>query len=567
MINFKHFITEMTASDIASQGYVKPYPRAKFQLNDWVVVSGNGFSFATSQSKRSAKYIGQYGKIVGYKPGSQYVKYAIQFPVDNNNIETFHSHFIVGPYNSVESAKSAALKKFDPALTTPFLYKPKLQSSMVRGYTTAEAQSKPAVETKLMEMFSQAPFNLTAPTTPLKFDDGKYEATIIGYRPITGPLASKNINEYSLNIKIESPKLKKFMMKNICLFRLNNAISKKLTDLTSSTQKLRENDGPDSRMIWSNSPYAFSMPEIDLSRMAYGGEIVYFLDKEKLMNQLLNDPGNRFLNNKIFSIPVAMTKRPELINQLINEYEQLQNLVQGNYDAQKMFDDYYDITIKKGKKVAQRNIVANEQTLHYFHDVHLEYNPETKISYHNNFRLIVQTNNIDQCKIPPHFMNIILEPPSSIYKKSNQSNSHLQLKNLKFLPKGVKVLDLGSCAIQSFEGMPDPINDLTLRHCNTKTGTLEGMPKVINSNFELSQNKIETLKGCENTVVGGEVDIYNQHELKSIEDIPESKSNQYRLPMPFDEDQVAKIIETRKFNKSLKPKTQKSFADIFKGLN
>ena len=131
----------------------------------------------------------------------------------------------------------------------------------------------------------------------------------------------------------------------------------------------------------------------------------------------------------------------------------------------------------------------------------------------------------------------------------------------------MKVLDLGSCAIQSFEGMPDPINDLTLRHCNTKTGTLEGMPKVINSNFELSQNKLETLKGCENTVVGGEVDIYNQHELKSIEDIPESKSNQYRLPMPFDEDQVAKIIETRKFNKSLKPKTQKSFADIFKGLN
>ena len=63
------------------------------------------------------------------------------------------------------------------------------------------------------------------------------------------------------------------------------------------------------------------------------------------------------------------------------------------------------------------------------------------------------------------------------------------------------------------------------------------------------------------------MDIYNQHELKSIEDIPESKSNQYRLPMPFDEDQVAKIIETRKFNKSLKPKTQKSFADIFKGLN
>jgi hypothetical protein len=551
----------MTASDIASQGYVKPYPKAKFQLNDWVVISGNTFSFVTSQSKRSVKYIGQYGKIVGYKPGSQYVKYAIQFPADNNNIETFHSHFIVGPYNSVESAKSAALKKFDPTLTTPFLYKPKLQSNMVRGYTTAAAQSKPAVEAKLSEMFSQAPFNLTVPTTPLKFDDGKYVATIIAYRPITGPLASKKINEYSLDIKIQSPKLKQFMAKNICLFRLNNAISKKFTDLTSSTQKLRDNDGPDSQMIWSNTPYAFNMPEIDLSRMAYGGEVMYFLDKEKFLNQLLNDPANRFLTNKIFSIPVVMTKRPELINQIKEEYEQLLNLVQGDFDAQKMFDEYYGVVTTNGKRVAYRDIVANEQTLHYFNDVHLEYTPANKRGYNNNFDLTVTTNNIDQCKIPPQFSCVKLQPADLSKTKK------LQLTNLNFLPKDVKELELASCAIKSFQGIPDPINSLMLDRCTTKTGTLEGMPKVINTYFELRNSGFKTLKGCENTVVGDTVNIYGETELKSIEDIPESKSDHYRLPQSFNVDQVAKIIETRKFNKSLKPKTQKSFADIFKGLN
>lgn len=567
MIKFKQFVTEMTAQDLQSAGYGDPATRSKFQKNDWVVVHGSESRWLGSQSKRSVKYIGQYGRVVGYKPGSQYVKYAVQFPMDNNNIETFHSHFLVGPYNSVESAKSVALKKFDPALATPFSYKPKLQSNMVRGYTTAEMQSKPAVETKLMEMFSQAPLNLTAPTTPLKFDDGKYVATIIAYKPIAGTLASKKINQYEMNIKINSPKLQWFMQKNICLFRLNNAISKKLVDLTSSTQKLRESDDPDSQMIWSNSPYAFSMPEMDLSRMNYGGEVVYFLDKKKLLDHLLNDPANRFINNKIFSIPVVMAKRPELINQLSNEYEQLQNFVQGNFDAQTMFDEYYDVMMKNGKRVAQRNIVANEQTLHYFHDVHLEFNPTTKISYNNNFKLIVQTNNIDQCKIPPQFMNIQLEPANLSFEKKLQGKSPLQLKNLKVLPKGVKALDLGYCAIQSFEGIPDSIDSLMLRHCTTKTGTLEGVPKVINNNFELAYNKFKTLKGCENTVVGGIVDIYGEQELKSIEDIPESASNQYRVPMDFDVDTVAKIIETRKFNKSLKPKTQKTFADIFKGLN
>lgn len=570
MIKFKEFITELTSQEIASKGYVKPYPKAKFQLNDWVVIKGTEYYWYGSQSKRSTKYIGQYGKIVGYKPGSQYVKYAVQFPADNNNIEVFHSNYIVGPYNSVESAKSAALKKFDPSLTTPFRYVPKIQSNMVRGYTLGELQFKPDVEAKLIEMFSQAPFNLKVPASPLKFDDGKYIATIVAYRPLGGALASKKINEYHGSIKISSSKLKRFMSKNICLFRLNNAISKKLTDLTSSVQKLRENDGPDARMIWTNSPYAISMPEINLDRVSYGGEVIYFLDKERFINQLLDDPSNRFLTNTLFSVPTAMIKQPELMNQLSEEYNKTFNLVEGNFDAQKIFDDYYEIQIKNNKKVAHRHITANEETLHYFNDVYLEYNSAARISYHNNFKLSIKTNNIDKCKIPPQFMVIYLEPPDQSYEhrvQGMQGKTPLKLKNLNVLPKNVKYLDLGNCAIESFDGIPDPIDSLTIRHCSTKTDTLEGVPKVINQNFELAYNEFETLKGCENTVVGGIVDIYGEQKLKSIEDIPESKSKQYRMPREFSIEQVEKIIETRKFTKSMKPNTQKSFADIFKGLD
>lgn len=572
MIKFKQFVVEMTQQEIQKAGYSDPFPRAKFQKNDWVVIKGSEYRWLGAQSKRSTKYIGQYGKIVGYKPGSQQVKYAVQFPMDNNNIEVFHSHFIEGPYNSVESAKSAALKKFDPNLTTPFAYKPKIQSNMMRGYTTAELQSRPEVEAKLIEMFSQAPFNLTVPGKPVKFEDGKYVATILAYRPITGALATKKISDYHMDIKIQSSQLKKFMSKNICLIRLNNAVSKKLADLTSSTTKLSDGDGRASSLIWSNSPYALNMPEIDIQRLAYGnargGNVIYFLDKEKFQDQIFNDPYDRVLNNNVYSVPTVLIKRPELINQLVEAYNKVNSLAEGNYDPQKMFNDYYNIEIEGGKKVAHAHIIANEETLHYFNDVYLEYHPPSPTSqFRHNMRFTVSTRNLEKCKIPPQFMDVVITTPRESYVGKISGKAPVQVKDLHVLSKNVRALTLENCKIESFDGIPDPLDFLTINSCEIESGTLEGIPKIINASFELSRNKLKTLKGGENTVVGQIVDIYDEQDLESIEGIPESKNNIYRLPRDFSQEQVEKIVNTRKFTKSLKPKTQKSFADIFKGLN
>jgi hypothetical protein len=62
-MNFKEYVGEATAADFKAQGYGGTSNKTKFQLGDYVVVTD-------SQTKRGGKYVGQYGKIVGYKPFS-----------------------------------------------------------------------------------------------------------------------------------------------------------------------------------------------------------------------------------------------------------------------------------------------------------------------------------------------------------------------------------------------------------------------------------------------------------------------------------------------------------------
>jgi hypothetical protein len=83
-----------------------PPPRAKFQIGDIVVVRDDG-RWLMYQSKKSAPYVNQVGKVVGYKniPGS-YTKFAVEFR-DGAKVP-IHGHFLFGPFKDVNVAKQYA---------------------------------------------------------------------------------------------------------------------------------------------------------------------------------------------------------------------------------------------------------------------------------------------------------------------------------------------------------------------------------------------------------------------------------------------------------------------------
>lgn len=573
MIKFKQFVNEMTMQDIQSAGYGKPGSRAKFQLNDWVVIKGTEYNWYSAQSKRSTKYIGQYGKIVGYKPGSQYVKYAVQFPVDNNNIEVFHSHYIAGPLKNESDAKKLALKKFDKTNTTPFRFEPKIKSTAVRGYVQGELQSNPELEKKLIEIFSQEPFSLKVPSRPETFKDSKYIATVLAYRPLINSPLKVTPDKYHMNIKINSSIFNSFLQKNIVLFRLNNAVSKRIVDLTSSTTKLVDPDDTSelSRYIWTASPYALAMPEIDLQRLRYMGkkDVIYFFNKDIFLKQVFEDKNNRFLQTNVFNIPKLLTRDTRLVEQLSERLNNTFNIAYGNFEPEKIFNAYYGIIEKDGKKIASNDITANEETLEYFKDVYLPYETPVTGVYHHNYELTIRTNDVSKLQIPPQMQNIHIvsgEADNEVYLKNlPKGGRYVSISDFSFLPKDVKSLSLTFCELPSLEGIPDPIDMLSIDRCKIQTGNLTGIPKDIKVVLSLDNNNLNSLEGGEDTIVGKEVDIFDENEITSIKGIPESKGT-YRVRQPFTVEMIQKHIEQRKFTKSLKPKTQKTFADIFQGL-
>lgn len=573
MIKFKQFVNEMTTQDIQSAGYGKPGPRAKFQINDWVVIKGTEYNWYSAQSKRSTKYIGQYGKVVGYKPGSQYVKYAVQFPVDNNNIEVFHSHYIAGPLKNESDAKKLALKKFDKTNTTPFRFEPKIKSTAVRGYNPGQLQSNPELEKKLIEIFSQEPFGLKVPSRPETFKDSKYIATVLAYKPLLDSPLKVTPDKYNMNIKINSSIFNSFLQRNIVLFRLNNAVSKRIVDLASSATKLVDpNDtGPLSKYIWTASPYALSMPEIDLQRLRYIGksDVIYFFDKDKFLKQIFEDKNNRFLQTNIFNIPKLLTKDTRLVEQLSERLNNTFNLAHGNYDPKMLFDMYYGIEEKDGKKIANNDATVNDETIDYFKDIYLPYQTPTKGVFHHNYELIIRTKDVSKIKIPPQMesIKIISEDAGKDGYSIDlpKGGKNVPISDFSFLPKSVKSLTLVFCELPSLKGIPDPIDILRLDRCKIHTGNLQGIPKDIRVELALDRNNLNSLEGGEDTVVGKEVDIFDENEITSIKGIPESKET-YRVRQPFTTEMIQKHVEQRKFTRSLKPKTQKTFADIFQGL-
>jgi len=140
------------------EDYTQPGTRAPFQNGEYAVVTKK-LSYYNPQPKRSYKFQGMTGKVVGYKtvPGS-YSKYLLEF--DNGEKEAFMATILAGPFDNRETAK-----KYEGVVNA----KPEVKDLAMRVQKKARTdyQTQPANEKLLKQYLTAAPFNFEWYEQPL----------------------------------------------------------------------------------------------------------------------------------------------------------------------------------------------------------------------------------------------------------------------------------------------------------------------------------------------------------------------------------------------------------------
>jgi ribosomal protein L21E len=123
-------------------------PKAKYQEGDIVVIRDNG-SFANYHNKKIQAHAEHVGIVVGYRKGSQIVRYAVQF--DDGSVHLIHSHFLIGPFKSKQIAETYVNNKKELAT----------EDLDMRGKVVHDTdQRNEKIEAKLCEILENAPFNV-----------------------------------------------------------------------------------------------------------------------------------------------------------------------------------------------------------------------------------------------------------------------------------------------------------------------------------------------------------------------------------------------------------------------
>lgn len=547
MVKFKEFIKEGTLEEFKKRGYRNTPPRAKFQIGDWVVVKGDQ-RWPSYQSQKTARYIGQYGKIVGYMPGSQYVKYAIEFPVNNNDVDGFHAHYIEGPYNGEAAAKNAALKNFDPNEKQHYNFSPTSNLEDIKGYVAGNFASNVELENFLKSVTSSDPFNLTWSNKQITFNDTKYIATVLAYRPFTSTSFKKGFKNFTVDTKIKNQKFYEFLGKNICLFRLNNIQTKKLVNING--RGLPDFDG------WPgySSSYALVMPRIDLERFKYGGKIIDFFNHDKILD-LLN--GQWVMTQEFVIFPKDIAKNANAyIPSLKSEFSNFFDIFEKKYNPQDLFNKFYEVKLINGKKYVNKDVTVDESTIKYFKDYHGDYQPNS----FNSIDFTIVSSDPSKLKIPTGFNSISLFSPHSFNKGERntiKNSAKDKLTDLTFIPPNVKDIGIHDFEVKSFEGLSDTMDGVAISHC--QMDSLKTLPSEIGV-LELNYNNMKDFSGGEHINVTIDLKAYFSG-AKSYNGIPDAKN--YRLEPPLDEKGARHEVLVRR----MKSDTRKHFEDIFTGLD
>lgn len=157
------------------EDYVNPPPKAPYQLGDYAVVRPK-IKYFTMQPKRSHAFIGQVGKVIGYKnvPGS-YSKYLFEF--DNGSKEAYMPSGVRGPFPS----KEIASKYVDENTKIDVNDLRKKQLKIQRE--TWQIDKK--LEQKLKDLLTSKPFNFVWNDELTKVDneDTGTAKFLLGYHP------------------------------------------------------------------------------------------------------------------------------------------------------------------------------------------------------------------------------------------------------------------------------------------------------------------------------------------------------------------------------------------------
>jgi len=553
MHSFKDFIKlyEATLQELRSKGFVEPGPRARHQIGDYVIIKSDG-RWPMYQSARSSPYIGQYGKVVGYKQATgSYVKYAVEFP--DKNVEAFHSHYVAGSFKDETSAKKYALDPKKKRNPTGINFNPKIKPEDLKGYVDGVNRlvANAKFEELLNKIFSQQPFELNRLEKPISFnsDDGKYVATILMSRPLKGMLKPGNkIRSYdSVNLRITSNSFRKYISENICIYRLNNTVNGKLVNETGATRLFN--------VTYSHSPYNVVKPHLKLEHLLYEDRTIDFTDKNTLLKSIYNS-GLGTLSTKVFNLYPNATKDNQIFEENYSKpFIETMNFLNGNFSLEEIFNSLYQVTERGGKKfIGVHRVNANADTLRFF--LNYEFDPTKKRSGRDQTLVIIEDNPNRIKQIPLGMPKVVIQPKDAYYRKI-----YPKLLNLNMIPDTVKDLTLYNLEIKSLQGLPEQMDALHIDHSFMES--LKGLTtKVIKGEFRV-RTDLKTLQGGEHTVCG-KLDIYDNRSLKSLKGIPKAK--EYTLPNQFTVKDAQKEVQQREFIGNLKPKTKETFADIFGSL-
>ena len=509
-MNFKEYVGEATAADFKAQGYGGTSNKTKFQLGDYVVVTD-------SQTKRGGKYVGQYGKIVGYKPFQMIVKYAVEFP--DGEADAYFGQMIMGPFKDEATAQKYA-KQVGKARKAPYGQLPQITAADLRGYVNKPMDTNPKFEAFLKQLLTADPFDMQWLDTPVQFSDGKYTVSVLAIKPTN--FKKYGVDNINVHTKLTSSSLQNYLRNNVCLLRQNNAVNGKLV-----TQNYI-NGLPSFN---ASSPYFMSMMWLDVSRIRYhknnyNARDINFFDKKEL-SAALNDIDKIAVNG--VALPVSLVKKP---NELITAFKAPYELLSGSYDPQTIFDMYYDVIEHKGQKVITSRIRADEDTLKYFENYTQHYEPGA----YGNSELVIQTDQPHKLVIPAGMRKIVLAPKNG--------NTKVNIKDFSFIPPGLQELTVSEAVIQSLNGLPNEMVKLNIEHCELPS--LHGLPKKIGI-LEIAETNLKDFTGAEDTEVGALQGWKN--DFTSLKGLP--KANHYGLGEKFSEKQIQKVIDDREMLKNL----------------
>ena len=523
-MNFKEYVGEATAADFKAQGYGGTSNKTKFQLGDYVVITD-------SQTKRGGKYVGQYGKIVGYKPFSQIVKYAVEFP--DGEADAYFGQMIIGPFKDVVTAQKYA-KLVLKARRAPYGQLPQIVASDLRGFVDKPMDTNPKFEAFLKQLLTAEPFDMQWLDTPIQFSDGKYTISILAINPTN--FKKYGVNDINVNTKLTSSSLENYLRNNVCLLRQNNAVNGKLVTQNYIRGLPSYN---------ASSPYFMSMMWLDVSSISYKNKNKYrdidFFNKKEL-SDALNNMAKTAVHG--VALPVSIAKDPR---ELITAFKAPYDALSGNPDPQALFEIFYDIVELKGQKVITGRIKADENTLKYFEGYVQNYTPEG----YGNSTLTIQTDNPDKLVIPSGMQKIIMLPKTENIKPF--------IKDFSFMPPGLKDLRVTGFTIQTLNGLPDIMDEVSIEDCELTS--LHGLPKKITT-LIIDRTNLKDFTGAEDTEVGNLQGWKN--DFTSLKGLP--KAERYGLGERFTDKQIKKVIADREMVKRLDKDEQEAWGDIVTGL-